>query len=393
MFTKNIFFYIMLLFQAVASVGNAQTQNFVPITTQQMNSIVSSLGRTTSNYPTPQIPNNAVDITKYLPKSYTTNGHVDYTNYLQQGINENRVIIMPNFTVAVSSKGLSIPSNTTIFFPENAKIKLLPSKSTSYNILNISSAQNIKIYNPQIIGDRYAIIKNGLKGESGMGIGIRSSINIVILNAKVSDCWGDGIYLGKDKSFIKNQNISIKNAQINAARRNGISITNGDSILIDNTILYNTNGTSPQASIDIEPNSNRDEINNILLQDITSINSIYGLLIAPKMLIGDELKTMNVDIINFIDQQSVVGFRVAGMGKYLPNNTQKLLGRINIVNPNFIKNKQVFTAEKNNSLYPNIEVSNLKLSRQLGLNVVKDPVYNSKINAAYNKMGIQFTDK
>jgi len=51
---------------------------------------------------------------------------------------------------------------------------------------------------------------------------------VLIENATLSDCWGDGVYLGTDSKFSKNdnRNIVINNVICNNNRRQRMSIVN-----------------------------------------------------------------------------------------------------------------------------------------------------------------------
>ncbi|MFU1858150.1 right-handed parallel beta-helix repeat-containing protein [Sphingobacterium sp. NGMCC 1.201703] len=211
-----------------------------------------------------------VDITKYLPKGYVKNGTVDYTNYLQKALNENRKVIMPNFPILINDIGLDIPSQTTVIFENSSKLLLSPSAKANYELIRIHRKSDIVIFSPTIIGDR----KNhrGNLGEWGMGISIKSSRNIVITNANISDCWGDGVYIGQSLG-ITNSNISLKYGLIDNNRRNGISVISANGLTIQNMVVSNTNGTAPQAGIDFEPNANNEVLKNITIKNVYTFNN------------------------------------------------------------------------------------------------------------------------
>src|SRR5690606_16040148 len=111
---------------------------------------------------------------------------------------------------------------------------------------NIINAENVKVNNAYLIGDKDKHL--GTKGEWGMGINILSSSNVNIINPKIKKTWGDGIYIGelslakqkniKKKSFT-NTNINIKEGSIDDCLRNGISIISGVNILVDGVTIQN----------------------------------------------------------------------------------------------------------------------------------------------------------
>src|SRR5690606_12982036 len=97
----------------------------------------------------------------------------------------------------------------------------------------------------------------GSAGERGMGIWIHKGSKIQIDGVRVEKCWGDGIYLGTDQSTSGNDSptdVTITNVVCDDNRRQGISGVAGNSVVIFNSRFTNTDGTPPQAGIDIEPN-------------------------------------------------------------------------------------------------------------------------------------------
>src|SRR5690606_36315193 len=143
-----------------------------------------------------------IKIENFLPKNYVKDGTVDYTNYLQKVLNESKNVVFPNFPIRINDTGLVINSGSIILFPVNSKLVLGSSSKSNYEILRIHNKNNITLVNPTIIGDRDN--HKGSKGEWGMGISIKDSEGLNIINPKISNCWGDGIYIGKSNSISKN---------------------------------------------------------------------------------------------------------------------------------------------------------------------------------------------
>lgn len=164
----------------------------------------------------------------------------------------NVVIIEPGtYYVKVTERDmypLRVDSNTTII--NNGIIKALPNNLKGYGVIFINNAENVKITgNGYILGDKDEHLGND--GEWGMGIYINKSRNITIENVNVENCWGDCIYIGGESSSIR-----IQKCNLNNARRQGISITSANDILICDCSISNIYGTNPQYGIDIEPNTN-----------------------------------------------------------------------------------------------------------------------------------------
>ncbi len=300
------------------------------------------------------------DLTKILPQGYVTNGTVDYTAFLQMAINQNKNILFPNFPVGINDSGLKLKSNSTYKFSENSSIILLPSSKSGYNILNCNGKENITILNPSLNGDKTAHL--GTVGEWGFGISIRGSKNIKIDGGKISNCFGDGIYIGRLNNVVSDQ-ISITNTSVSNSRRNGLSLTAGTNITISNCKFLNSKGKGPSSGIDIEPNSSQDELKQILLENIyTANNENWGLLLNLVNLRKDNSIDKNISI-------SVDGFSDNG-SKY---GMSFWLNRKN----NYSKN-----------IYGDITLSNVSLA-----NNTEDPIkfYNTNdnmINLSVNKITV-----
>ena len=243
----------------------------------------------------------AYDLTKSLPPGYVTDGSVDYTQNLQQGINKNTNIILPNFPVQINSAGLSLRSNTTVIFDEKSELVLMPNSDPGGQMLMLKNLENIKIYFPVLKGDREKHL--GTKGEWGMGINLDGCLNVQIINPKVSDCWGDGMYFGKNSPAI-NRNIDILYAQMDHNRRNGISVICANGLKLISPVITNSNGILPMAGIDFEPNDNNDEINNIEIDNPITFNNSYGIAVALDRFAGKAIKNVNIKITNHLDDNS-----------------------------------------------------------------------------------------
>lgn len=92
---------------------------------------------------------------------------------------------------------------------------------------------------------------------------VRGSKGVTITGGTYAESGGDGIYLGpwvtddaawaNSKKHTSNENITIRRAVCDNNFRQGISVVACVGCVIEDSVLKNTNGTSPQAGIDIEP--------------------------------------------------------------------------------------------------------------------------------------------
>lgn len=239
----------------------------------------------------------------YLPRGYVKDGTVDYTEYIQQAIASHNKITFPAFPLLINDTGLKVGSNKSIIFLKGSELHLKNSAKTHYAMLDLKGVENVSLYNPVIIGDRYGHL--GGKGEWGMGISIKGSNNIRVFGAKVKNCWGDGIYLGQDSKIRVNKNILISNAVLSKNRRDGISIISVDGLVLEDVYAGYQDGTKPMCGINFEPNNPSCQIKNVkVINPRTEFNQGSGIQIAVRTLLGNGNQKIDVKIINHIDEAS-----------------------------------------------------------------------------------------
>lgn len=319
-----------------------------------------------------------VSVESYLPKNFDRLGNKDYTYYIQKAINENTKLLFPNFTLAISDVGLSIPSNRVLFFLKSSKIKLLPSNKDSYQILRFHNVKNVKVFNLNIEGDRYTHKNNA--GEWGMGISIRESNSIQLYNSQISKCWGDGIYIGTlGKTY--SSNISISGGVIEENRRNGISVISVDGLNINNLLIANTYGTNPQAGIDFEPNSSSDVLRNINLKSVKTLNNYHkGLAFFFRKLTNSNSISINID--GFSDDYSRSGITIAGLNKSIKKSISN--GRIYISNSVLKNNLKPIVSFDSKFVGPQVVLDNVQVLEKDYFNKDKNrDLLNSMSNGSF----------
>ncbi|GEN67396.1 right-handed parallel beta-helix repeat-containing protein [Chryseobacterium rhizosphaerae] len=272
----------------------------------------------------------AKDLTGYLPKGYSTKGDIDYTSYIQKGLNENSILMMPDFPILVNENGLTLKSNQKILFQKNSKLMMKPNAKDRNGILNLFNIQHVDIYYPSLTGDRHKHLST--TGEWGMGIYILSSSNINIIGSYIESNWGDGICIG-GRNGVSSSDITIKNVVLKDNRRNGLTVGAVTNMLLENAYIANTSGINPQAGIDIEPDNNYYDIKNVKFNNIeTENNGNYGIIISPGNLVGKQQKAISVTINNFKDNGSKIGFGMAVTRDKANTGFSKLNGDISINN-------------------------------------------------------------
>jgi len=144
-------------------------------------------------------------------------------------------------------------SDVNLIMSPDAILDIVGNSRNSYEMLYIRNAENIRIFGGKIYGERFK--HTGSSGEAGHGIGILSSNNVTIGYMEIKDNWGDGIYIGSmNASEGPSNNIRIMGCNIHDNRRSNISLVHCNNVGIQDCIIKDAYGTSPQDCINIEPN-------------------------------------------------------------------------------------------------------------------------------------------
>lgn len=253
----------------------------------------------------------------------------DKKNLLQQIINEYDSIYFPDgfYSIQVSNDnqvGLNIPSNKTLVFSDKAYIKLLPHTATHYQVLQLNNVENVKLINPKIYGSREE--NSATSGEWGHGINMRGATNITIENPIVKDCWGDGIYIGSTAEQNYCEDIFIDRPICDNNRRQGISCISVKNVVLNRPELINTNGTRPEAGMDIEPNNNGEFIQGLrIINPITKGNVGAGIM-AYLQNMADSNNDIDILIENHVNEGG-------DSAAFLLDTARNVKGSINTIRP------------------------------------------------------------
>ena len=141
---------------------------------------------------------------------------------------------------------LDLPSNISIEFEKGTILKSPATDSDRYYLLRIRDKENITLSGGVLIGDRDT--HTGIDGEWGYGLIVYNSQNIEVENMHAQDFWGDGFAVQNRSS-----NITMTNCVADNNRRQGLTIGHVDNFKVKGCTFKNTNGTLPEAGVDIEP--------------------------------------------------------------------------------------------------------------------------------------------
>jgi parallel beta-helix repeat protein len=221
-------------------------------------------------------------------------GRANDTAAIQAAIDEvtaGGTVLVPDGIYMVSTlprETIRPKSDMVLRLSPRAVLKAIPSNQKRVALLRISNASNVTVIGGTLQGQR-----SKLKGAPGGGMGLRidnGSSKISILNMAANDMWGDGFYVEGASD------VTLCGVTADNNRRQGLSIIQGDNILVKNSLFQNTNGERPGAGIDLEPDERAQAIDNIRIQSSRFLdNAGPGILInGKKGLVSNVEITRNV---------------------------------------------------------------------------------------------------
>ncbi|MGN2244996.1 right-handed parallel beta-helix repeat-containing protein [Frateuria sp. GZRR33] len=155
-----------------------------------------------------------------------------------------------------ATKSIKLRSHTRLKLDPAATLEVIPTSAGRYMLIQVYNATDVRVVGGNLIGDRAR--HKGTTGEWGYGINVTASNNVVLKNVKISNFWGDGIWIGaKDvkRVHVRSDYVTVNGVVSSNNRRQGLSIGPAQHVYIVNSTFQNTNGTAPEAGIDIEPMS------------------------------------------------------------------------------------------------------------------------------------------
>lgn len=246
-------------------------------------------------------------------------GITDDTSNINLALSSVSSVFFPTGNYMVNAvTGLIVKSNQYIKLDAKAVLQCITNSATNYNIFKIEAVSNVIIQGGSIIGDRAT--HTGVTGEFGMGINILEAENITIKDMSISNCWGDGIYIGGHT--LPSKKVTIDNVICDNNRRQGMSITYANAVLLKNSEFKNTNGKLPQYGIDIEPNAGEYALD-IEIQNCKTYGNaggglqVYGVSGNQNGLKVDNLQSYN----NALGLNLIKGTNITFTNSNIRNNT------------------------------------------------------------------------
>ncbi len=243
-------------------------------------------------------------------------GAADDTAAIQSAINYaasiGGTVSIPDGTYMINADTrLRLKSNVRLCLSKNAVLKAKASSNESYVVISVLNASDVEITGGKIVGERDVHL--GTTGEWGHGISVRNSKNIHIADVSVTNCWGDGMYIGAAYTGTVGEtnyceNVVIERCTADSNRRNGISIISVKKLLVKDCVLSNSNGTKPQAGIDFEPNYSTEFMQNVVVENLKTINNADSAICVSLSRIETSANEVDITISNWTDSGSTRKF-------------------------------------------------------------------------------------
>lgn len=259
-------------------------------------------------------------------------GLTDDTSAIQKALDQvqarfNENVFIPDGVYLINPDiAIRLHSDTKLKLSDKAVLKAKDTTKANHAIINIINAYNVQLSGGSIVGDR--ISRSGKTGEWGHGIKVIGSRNIRISDISISDCWGDGIYIGSTQLQNFCENVVIERFSINNCRRNGLTVISGKNVRIGEGLIAGTRGTDPQAGLCLEPNETSEFMQNILIENLTTKNNLgYGILFGF-VRYANSPNAISITINNYKDFSSAKG----GLSSYYNYNRPAYNLRITVNN-------------------------------------------------------------
>lgn len=164
------------------------------------------------------------------------------------------VVVPPGRYMIDAARAINLRSNMRLQMAPTAELAAIANGLKRYHVIKVWRADNVEIVGGRIVGERDGHTGSG--GEWGYGLNIQASRNVKVTGTHISDCWGDGIWigaLGHGIGATVSTDVTLDQVVCTNNRRQGLSIGPAQRVSVLNSTFSQSNGTAPQAGIDLEP--------------------------------------------------------------------------------------------------------------------------------------------
>lgn len=223
------------------------------------------------------------------------------------GVTDDTTAIQAAIDAAAGVARLFFPSGTyivgRILIPSNTHIICDPDVTfnTPASITNLGWWRMVDTNNTRIEanGATWEFATKPSADEQRHVFDLRGATNAYIGYSRAIKSGGDGYYVGSGTTDNSCEDVVLDHVYAENNRRQGISLVDHKRCHIINPRCINSTGTSPNAGIDIEANSNDDFCEDLVIDNpVSSGNDGNGIVIALNNLPGAVDKVVNITINN-----------------------------------------------------------------------------------------------
>jgi mannuronan 5-epimerase len=155
--------------------------------------------------------------------------------------------------------GLRVPSDMDVRLAAATVFRMVPNDAWNSCLLTISGQRNVRVSGGVFEGDKdtHTYTPRASDGstahDEGHGICIWSqSAGVVVERVTMRGFTGDGILVHGGGTTGMTRNILIRDSEISACRRQGVSVVRGQNVVIEGNYIHDIAGVEPQFGIDFE---------------------------------------------------------------------------------------------------------------------------------------------
>lgn len=168
---------------------------------------------------------------------------------------EGGTVTVPDGNYMIDAvRSINLRSNMRLQMSSAATLSAIANDRERSWVIKAWRTKNVRIVGGRIVGERVG--HRGSTGEWGYGISIQASHNVSVIGTHISDCWGDGIWiggLGRRAGVVVSTDVTLDHVVCTNNRRQGLSIGPVRGVSVIHCTFSHTHGTKPQAGVDIEP--------------------------------------------------------------------------------------------------------------------------------------------
>jgi hypothetical protein len=248
----------------------------------------------------------AVERTALSLASFGTAGGKDDTALIQKALNacsaQGKALLIPAINKPYRVGPLRIPSGSHVTFESGVVLQTVAGFRELQKLINIVDVRDVEL-------SGYGAVLRMNKPEYKTGeyrhcVFISGSTNVEIAGLTCADAGGDGFYISGSEKKSFSENVTITGVKAEGSKREGLTVISARNLVVRKSFFNHANGVIPQAGIDIEPESTRDRLERIQMEDnVTEANAGDGIRIALSKL-SEKTAPMAITISRHRDKAS-----------------------------------------------------------------------------------------